>query len=304
MKKSETCFLSVHLGYPVNDLAQELSKEGYRLIIPDDIPSHSGSFFNHVSSLVRSCDLFLAILNPDEPNSSRYLEVGLAIGFGKKTLIIAPFGTGDLLAELSEIPVIRLEPNNYPEIVKSLRQVDEYGKRPSRGKYYNFNPSKPLGRRVDQLRGRLEKLQRPTSARDTKIEKELADIVSSAIKMSGVVASSEAVSRTSRPDLVLWSDELQPVVGNPLLIEIKSQINSESDFQTVSKQLTTYMEHTQSRWTLLLYLDSKLSRKDLSRKYPNIIPLSIEEFLSRLESTSFGSIVRDLRNKQVHGIYE
>jgi hypothetical protein len=93
-------------------------------------------------------------------------------------------------------------------------------------------------------------------------------------------------------------------VGNPLIVEVKRALHTVDAVHQALAQLTHYISTSGALWGLLLYAHGPdLARIAVEvRQATRIIALSIDELLERLRSRSFFDIIRDLRNRKVHGV--
>ena len=82
-------------------------------------------------------------------------------------------------------------------------------------------------------------------------------------------------------------------------IEIKARIEGSKAASIAAQQLTQYVMAAGGLWGLLLYGDGPEELKSLP---PNILALPIRTLFERLRDESFDEIVRDLRNRRVHGM--
>jgi hypothetical protein len=155
--------------------------------------------------------------------------------------------------------------------------------------------TRPLGKDANQL------LASWKGTAGTGNERILEDVVVEAIRQSGVSIASQSGGPGRGFDLAVWSEDLEPWVSNPLLIELKASIGSEAALEDVILNLARTMGGTGVQWALLIYGDSPLA-PDKVVGPPNILAISAEEFLRALETRSFGELVRTLRNERVHGV--
>ncbi len=154
-----------------------------------------------------------------------------------------------------------------------------------------------LGSRADVLLSRLERSLASNDARS------LEGIVADALKQSGadlVVASPE---HDVGADLAVWSDVLEPFVGNPLLIELKLRLRGQGDVRNVLNKLALQLTASGTRWALLLYGEGPTSQAQAQiTTPPNVLVLSLRSLLEALRTRAFPEVVRDLRNQRVHGV--
>jgi len=143
-------------------------------------------------------------------------------------------------------------------------------------------------------------LERSLASNDAR---SLEGIVADALKQSGadlVVASPE---HDVGADLAVWSDVLEPFVGNPLLIELKLRLRGQGDVRNVLNKLALQLTASGTRWALLLYGEGPTSQDQAQiTTPPNVLVLSLRSLLEALRTRAFPEVVRDLRNQRVHGV--
>src|SRR5207244_3982381 len=123
----------------------------------------------------------------------------------------------------------------------------------------------------------------------------LEEIIAQAIRDSGVTAVSQGTAEDRYVDLAVWSDDLSPWVGNPLPIEVRLTVKGKADVNAAVGHLTQALAGVHMPWGLLLYLRAEI---DVVKAVtvPNILCVPAEQFLESLRETSFGDLIRRLRN--------
>jgi hypothetical protein len=135
-------------------------------------------------------------------------------------------------------------------------------------------------------------------------ELEIAGIVRSVIEASEIDHFYESpVSATSihRADMVVWSDDFEPWIGNPLLVEVKGQLRTQSDMSRAIWQLASMLDRTREGWGLLIFQGEGVDLGDLDLSNSRVLVLPIENLLELLRDRSLGDVLRQLRNLRVHG---
>jgi hypothetical protein len=130
----------------------------------------------------------------------------------------------------------------------------------------------------------------------------LEHVVADALRSSGTDVVVTSPSHDRGVDLAVWSDVLEPFVGNPLLIEVKGRIRGKTEAKQVLRQLASYVSVAGSQWGLLLYGDGPdLEGLPSASTFPNVLVLSLRSLLENLRTRAFPELIRDLRNRRVHG---
>lgn len=291
------CFISAPPGADLQVLTRALQQHGYSVCAPNTF-APGERWIDTLRRNLAEADLIIGVFQAGRPVSNVTFELGLAAGLGKRVIAIAPPTIDDLPQAFSAFLVIRAEPTNSEAIGFALEQIAAAPKGGGIKRETVVSPSKILGNEVDKY------IQRIESAR---LESELLVTLRSLLIAAGaeVVTLEPSFGNRLRPDIAIWSDALEPYVGNPLLIEVKRSIHRGIGLQKAVDQLQNYMRHAGSMWSILLYVDGLEGRSDLefyARTAPNVIVLQMKTFVERLRHESFFHVVRTLRNKRVHGV--
>ncbi len=114
------------------------------------------------------------------------------------------------------------------------------------------------------------------------------------------------MQQSNRADIeanfAIWSNDLGALLGNPILIEIKRDIKNHSQVQQVTNRLHSYMQKSNSKSALVLYLEGLSSSKvqELAKNF-NILFFQIGDIIEQLQDRSFADTVRKHRNIIAHG---
>ena len=153
-----------------------------------------------------------------------------------------------------------------------------------------------MGARVNDL------LSETQFAIDTNDERRLLMLISQTIRESGVEIVVEAPYKNQRADLAVWSDEFIPLFGHPLLIETKLRIRSKVEACQVIKQCTEMTTSAGANWSIFLYGDGpSTTEKFWSTVAPTVLVLSVHDLFTKMRNQSFVDVIKDLRNRRVHG---
>ena len=246
--------------------------------------------------------MFVAVLSSNQRNDNVYVELGIAIATERRILILASQDV-PLMLDIAEIPTIRTDVTNRDAINFMLDQVLAAPPR----KYSSQSPlpvtqkGQPIGDLAHELVEKLEALGEHIR------ENELVDLVMLALRNSGYVnVTREALigdsNSSSRPDLIIWSDEFGPWIGNPLIIEVKRNLKGKMECLHTVKQVLSYLQLGQTRSALILYTSTTTSIDNLSSiAPPNIFFLDVHQLFTTMRTKSFAKVMIDLRNHRVHG---
>jgi hypothetical protein len=260
-------------------------------VISSDLPGE-GFLLDEILHAIAHADLVVAVLDAQGANENIIFELGYAHALKKRIVILTPSGIASLPFDLSGFVTIKAKPDNIEAVDFALSQALAAPKSRNRRLLESVSKSKPIGSYSDQLVKELEQLgSEPT-------ESALLSLIVSALNASGVSVLKESKLHGIRPDIAIWSDELESWVGNPFLIEIKLHLKT-SQLNEILAQFVSYTGGKKARRMLLLYWDADLSA--VERLFDSsMLLLQIRKLLIDLKTKSFTEIVRDLRNQAVH----
>jgi hypothetical protein len=238
-------------------------------------------------------DLVVAVVDPSSALSNFvFFEMGYAINMGKPTAVLL---TGEAVSPFwvnTGIPYFRYSPENpvgIDFVVQQILSIPHHKPAPA----IQLKQTTPLGDKVQKYLSYLDQVEQ------TMTEEELTVLIREAIQASGV--SSVAGERDIHNlDLAVWSDDFIPWVGNPLAIELRRELHSGSDVSKATKRMAEQMLRGSFTFGLLIYLRSGVDVESMISS-PLIAAISVKNLLEMLRTSSFGDIVRQLRNQRVHG---
>jgi hypothetical protein len=298
--KVRTCYVAAHINSDLQAIEELLLERQLRPMVSADLSATASTFIGGVVDAISNADLFLAVLSSKQQNDNIFIELGIAIAQERRILILAPPDVPVML-DIAEIPTIRTDVTNRNAISLMLDQVLAAPPR----KYRPHSPvsptqkGQPIGDLADEL---LEKLE---ASGEHVHEDKLVQLVMLALQNSGnSTIENTLLYAEGKPDrgadLIVWSDELGPWIGNPLIIEVKRTLKEP---RSAVEQVLSYLQLSQTRSALILYANKAASIGNLaSISPPNIFFLGIHELLAAMRTTSFAKIMIDLRNRRVHGV--
>ena len=96
----------------------------------------------------------------------------------------------------------------------------------------------------------------------------------------------------------IWSDDLDAIGANPMLIQLKRALSRSAIDQA---QRALHVLHPPL--IMIVYIEGRPSDTQTLRKahFP-VLAIALPELLERMRTSSFAEVVRDLRNRSVHGL--
>lgn len=288
--KSRTAFIAAPSTSDTDVLFQALRDRGIETIRLDEMMA-GVSITESIRTSIEQADYVIAVMEENSPSANVLFELGMATGMGKQVLVLAP-GHGEIPFPLSGLTYLRTGSQNRQAIEFGLDQLlaapDKVKAVPQAP---SFRETHPIGGLADQL---LEKLRGSRSAGELR-DVEIIRIIHAAIRESGVttLAMGSKVERRYA-DLAVWSNDLEPWVGNPLIIEVKKSLTNKMDFRRAIEGLSALLDGARSRRGILLYVDAKPSVLYGDAYDPRVLVMSAEEFVAGLRDVGLGDMLRRL----------
>ena len=248
------------------------------------------SWVDSLHRCVNDADMVLGIMGDRRKDTNVFFELGVASALNKPTLLfITPDYPIDLVPP-SGIPYLRMDLRNEDAVRFGLKQVLALSPRDQLPQRANGFTTKPIGLVADQLLAKL-----PQSG-----PRELDDLVYDAILASGVRTIARGSATEDRgAAFAVWSNDLEPLIANPLLIECKSSLRNQSDVNEAIGQMVRAMEAIHNGCGIVLFKEAGTVSKAVPKSLP-VVFVSAEEFINGLRNTGLAEYVRKLRNAAFH----
>ncbi len=298
MEKNLKCFISAPAEKGTSSLRRILGRLGVQSIDAFDFEI-GDSISASVKSKIRASDFAIVVLS--EQNSNVLYELGICEGLGKPVFLLVedsyntpPFVSNYiyLRASLDNESLLIISLENF---IAQLRK----NKTALRGRKKSFvdkkNETSSVTRNYLSQIDRLRSQGQPTEIEESvrRLFKELS-------------ISIETISDRSKDvgvDFAIWADKLSNTIGSLVLVELKYGSLNERKIQSAERQLQTYLERSEAKAGILLYLDREGKRfKENFTFTPLILRYDLEDFIKQINISSFEDAVLSKRNKMVHGI--
>ncbi|MFJ3981343.1 hypothetical protein [Streptomyces fungicidicus] len=240
---------------------------------------------------IAQAETVLVILGDPARSQNALFEAGMAVGMGKRVILITDPGEETPPPDLDGLLTIRARPDDLQAITFALGQAQG---RAAPASVAAPAVGHPLGdARVDELLALLKK--------GGPRERSVMEVLKTALEEAGTVTVERPVQDTRRRiDLGVWSDDLDAIALNPLLIEVKRTLSRDAVSQTLA-----LLQSSPMHAALLVHLDKPPSQEGrheaLEVTFP-VLAIPLETLLERMRTSSFAEVVRDLRNQAVHGV--
>jgi hypothetical protein len=282
-------FITAPAAADTSVIRDALRRRGYIPITLDEIPAPGRNAPDLLRKSILGADLVVAVIGDAALSSGVFYEIGFAQAMDKRILALAPLS---IIPMFEGIACLRTEPTNREAIEFGLDQVLA-SPQPRRRPVDEGKITHPIGQRVDKL---LADYRR---ARGGLVE--LSFMVSGvvlALAQSGVETHSDVADHGDQIDMAVWSDDLDPWIGNPLLVVITVRLD-EQGLQRVAARLSSRLGQPPRGWGLIICGELGIPPAKV-RATPNVLVVSLEEFLESLRVNGFGEYLSKLRIERLH----
>jgi nucleoside 2-deoxyribosyltransferase len=288
-------FVSAPAGTDLSQLLEALKENNIHILDPARFAPGAVKITDKIIDGISNADLVIAVLGTATSSGNVLFELGCASALGKKTLVIVPEGY-EIPSDIKDLVYIRTTPNNREAINFALEQVINAPEHETNQKARLLDKSKPLGDLADDLLKRLDSLG------ETPAERDIEGIVQGMLEASGVETRTQPKYPDIHPDFAVWIDELEPYFGNPILIEVKRQIDTDRQAKYVVEQVLHYMSLSNVKAVIVFAAQISSEAMKVASSYPNLYFFDLHDFLKRLRQESLGHLIRNERNARFHGI--
>jgi hypothetical protein len=209
---------------------------------------------------VQESDMVVGVMVDRKRDTNLFFELGVASALNKPALLLIPKDYSPELVPPSGIPYLRTDLRSQNSIMFSLEQMLSIHPRERSSKVSESSKSLPIGSLADQL---LEKLPKVDA-------QQLEDLIFEAVKASGVTSISRGRGAEEKEiDLAVWSNDLEPTIANPLIIECKLNLKNQSVVNEVIGRMSKALDVIQDGLGLVVYRDAN---PQVSKATPRSLP--------------------------------
>lgn len=286
------CYISSPAGIDSSNIQSILVSKGFITSVETNGVKSAAYWEQKVKDSIKASEFVVAVLSAGADNSNVYYEVGFAHGIGKRVLILASPEMKESTVGLKSSLYLRIDVSNKRAVEFALDQVLRAPEQDRNQIATESENNLPIGELADDL---LSQLNSPESTWGAHPE----NAVVQALGKSGVNVLVKSKYWDTGADMAVWADELESIVGNPLLIEVKQHISSATSVTRLSSQIESYLEKSNASWLLLLYLEGPEPGSESWEQIPgSVMYVSLKEFLESFKSMNFVEIVQSLKSRK------
>jgi hypothetical protein len=278
----QTIYISATLGYDLRSLASSLAERGFKVLTAGDVIGEE-SVNDALRNQISRSDACVALVGSESFDSVLF-ELGLAYGLGKPIVLAVERHVSDVLSDLQWLPRVVLDSGRQAPLLEAIERMRE---RPTM--------RRPPTRRRNTIRGDIARFR---ELADKATPREFEGVVAELIGEHGA----EVYGRSPEDggfDFAVWASRLEPIVPNPLLVEVKLRLSA--NYTEAVRRVTGYLDQSGGAGiALLVYRDGPPSQQ-FGPTYP-VLPIRFDELLDELHSQPFSEVVRKRRNLAVHSL--
>jgi hypothetical protein len=295
--KEKVSPIRAFIAAPANEnlaaLKELLIKRGIHIFTAYDLPPASGSLAMNIEQAILQADIVIAVL-PQHESPNVFFELGMAKVLRKPSLILVSPKYGQLPFDLADTLYFRADSQNSEVIGFALDQCLSQVKKRIVRTPKPRKEGRPLGDKADNFLARINTGLMDSRGRGTE------DLVAEVLQAAGVRVMTQSQRPDQGADIAVWSDALQSVTGNPILIEIKSGVPGRAQLLQTIKRVEQYRLRSGARIALLVI-------NGILKVTPNVpftagvLVITLGDLITSLRTRTFDQMVRELRNQSVHG---
>jgi len=302
MNRNLKCFISASFETETDNIKSVLAENGVDVFDLYDF-SIGESIQQILKRKLRQSDFAIFILT--EENKNVLYEMGVCEGLGKQHFIFLdknltiPFYLTNKLFIHSDFNDRVFLKNSIEKILQDVSK-----KKLKTSRIVNEKKNQKENNYDRDIRDNLKSyLPQIRQLREIGTGQEMETIVEDILKTLKLNYVDNTTSRDKGVDFAIWNDELARVIGNPIIIEVKYGNLSNDRFENAEQQIRKYIEKSDAKIALLLYIDKTNKRHKIkSTLSPLFISYDLEDFTNELINSTFERIVLKERNKIAHGI--
>ena len=298
LQRFATCFIAAPLGVDTRPLRTALSTRGVDTTDLTDVLTR-GPAPVAIKRAIAAVDFVCAVVPDGPPDPYVMLEIGVAIGTGRPSLLFIG-ATTDLPVPLRAQPFARASLDDAESIGFHLDIFLKHAaKRPgTNGAAEGDELLIPAPTRLVTLLDQLAAWEaRPTPPSET----ELLSFLLEAFEEAGYITSAESLlapPRADRVDAAVWVDELEGTIGNPLVIEIALH---RATLTAKAEHLRAYLrEMEDSLGVLISWEPADSSATENGWTQPLIVVMSAREVIEALGRGDLARTILTHRYAAVH----
>lgn len=291
-------FISHQLKDNISGITELLREQDIEIFNSQTDIRYGSSFQKSIKNSIKYCDFIVIIYSSPNPNIA--FEAGIGFSMNKPIFSIISetksepdflFDSTYVHALPSEIEKIDFNLKIFLEKIKPKKKTSS--KKSKNIKFYGGG----FPNYHDKILNWYQRLKENTEKDYELLFKQIFELY----KLS-VIQNKLDSNINFYTDFCIWSDELSNVIGNPILVEIKKEINR-NNLVVLKKTVTNLINKNSAESCLIFYDKLKgVTKKELPYTSRYLF-IKITDFIDNLDTTDFSGSIRKIRNELVHNQY-
>jgi nucleoside 2-deoxyribosyltransferase len=294
-KHLRSCFVSAPFGFDAYPLAEALREKNISSSRLDKIEL-GRSIIDSILDEVKEADFVCAVLPSGYTPENVIFEIGFALGLKRPVLVLTepevkvPFELRNLAQATVRLNDKRALGKAVEALLPAIAKAPHHGRKP-----VTFPKLRTISRAdADEIFARLSEPHKVSEAN-------FQEIVTDLFQKAGVLAPSP--SHSGRGDLSIWIDELEPVFGNPILVEVKAGRLRQSQIDDAYHFLSYHLIRSNLLLGIVVYWDIESRKFGIpSPTLPLVACFSVDELVDHLRLGTFTQALVNIRNRAAHGM--
>jgi hypothetical protein len=283
----KTAFIAAPESVETSAIRQALERQGLTGLTLAEVAVPGRTLAEVVIEVIDRADLVLLVVADGSQAGNALFALGYALGRKKRILVLLSPDVDVPILPVPGVAMLRAKPDRPGALDFGLAQLLAAPPR-KKGAARTPRQTAPLGPRADELLRQLAEV----GARG---EIPLAEIVTRALRESGAVVGAIGGGRGDR--FALWSDDLEPWLSNPVLVQVQMQQGGEPALPAIVDQVRDAMTDANVSWGLVVHHSREGSAEGKALPAGPVLVVSAQRFLQSLRSTRLGELMRQLRDE-------
>lgn len=286
-------FLSYNFSDNISPITSLLTRQGVDVFDSRNDIQYGTSFQKAIKNAIAECDFLLLIYSSENPNIA--FEAGIAVSSNKPifSIISEKKNDPDFLFDSTYVHAL---PNEIEKIEFNLKIfLDKIKPKKSSTtikKHTYYGGGEP--NHYLDIYNKYININVKSERNYELLFKDIFEIYKLSVIQNKFDSKSDFYT-----DFCIWSDKLSNIIGNPILIEIKKEINSKI-LESVTENITKLISNNSAESCLVFYDTLKeINKKDLPNTSKYLF-IQISDFIEKLNDGDFNDSIRKIRNEIVH----
>lgn len=288
-------FISHHFKDDISGIIELLRNNDVEVFDSLTDIRYGNSFQKAIKDAIKDCDFLVLVYSSSNANIA--FEAGIGVSMNKPVFSI--------ISELKNDPdflfdsvYVHANPEELEKIEFNLKIFLDKVKPKKRLSSFNVKPHKFYGggfpNYYDKILSWYQNLEK-TSEKNYEV---LFQRIFELYRLS-VIQNKFDSNISFLTDFCIWSDELNNIIGNPILVEIKKEINR-GNIDKLRETVLNLVEKNSAESCLVFYDHlNGLSKKELPNSSRYLF-IQISDFIEKFKDSDFNGSIRKIRNQIVH----